>query len=524
MKKILVLVQNYPNNDGGVALMYVHVRNKYYIQHGIDVTVLNFSSSNDYIIDNIKVITEDTYKRENTKYDVVVSHAANIKNHYRFLKKYDNRFEHMIFFFHGHEVVMINEVYPKPYDYMKRDSWFRVQVQNCYDQFKLSLWHKYYKKIAYKSEFIFVSNWLHNEFQKYVKLSDDDLKGHVHIINNSVGKVFEENSYKYEGNKKYDFITIRSYMDDSKYCVDLVDELAIKYPEYKFLVIGRGKYYKVHKIPSNVVWIDKFLSHDEIMKYINQSRCGLLLTREDTQGVMTCELAEYGIPVITSDIAICREICGDLCNVSRIQNETERVDLKNIYETLIKNGPYKKQGKFSYHNTVKLEEDIMGGGRTYDFITIRNNMDSSTYCIDLVCKLAEKNPNYSFLLIGKGNFFKNKGKPNNITWIDKYLSHEAILNCVNHARCALMLTRRDTQGVMSCELVTYGIPLITSDLPVCKEIFGKIPFVSFMNNEVENEDLSEIYINVLKEERTKIDMFGYINTVEREENVIKMED
>ena len=43
MKKILVLVQNYPDNDGGVALMYVHVRNKYYIQHDIDVTVLNFS-------------------------------------------------------------------------------------------------------------------------------------------------------------------------------------------------------------------------------------------------------------------------------------------------------------------------------------------------------------------------------------------------------------------------------------------------------------------------------------------------
>jgi len=36
MKKILVLVQDYPNNNGGVALMYVHVRNKYYIQHNID--------------------------------------------------------------------------------------------------------------------------------------------------------------------------------------------------------------------------------------------------------------------------------------------------------------------------------------------------------------------------------------------------------------------------------------------------------------------------------------------------------
>ena len=220
---------------------------------------------------------------------------------------------------------------------------------------------KAFKKIANKAEFIFVSNCLHNEFQKYVRLSDGDLKGHVHIINNSVGKVFEDNSYKCEGDKKY------------------------------------------------------------------------------------------------------------------------------------------------------------------DFITIRNNMDSSTYCIDLVCKLAEKNQNFSFLVIGKGNFFKNKSKPDNITWIDEYLNHEDILNCVNQARCALMLTRRDTQGVMSCELVTYGIPLITSDLPVCREIFEKIPSVAFMNNEVENENFSQIYVNILKEYRTKIDKFGYGNTVEREENIIKME-
>lgn len=45
MKKILVLVQDYPNNNGGVALMYVHVRNKYYIQHNIDV-IENYKCSN----------------------------------------------------------------------------------------------------------------------------------------------------------------------------------------------------------------------------------------------------------------------------------------------------------------------------------------------------------------------------------------------------------------------------------------------------------------------------------------------
>ena len=86
-----------------------------------------------------------------------------------------------------------------------------------------------------------------------------------------------------------------------------------------------------------------------------------------------------------------------------------------------------------------------------------------------------------------------------------------------------MPTRRDTQGVMSCELVTYGIPLITSDLPVCREIFGKIPTVAFMSNDIRYENLSQLYLNLLKKSRTRIDMFGYSNTVKREENIIKME-
>lgn len=359
MRKILVLVQAYPNNAGEIPLMYVHVRNKYYIQHGIDVTVLNFETKKDYVIDNIQVISEKTYKMKKDVYDAVVSHAPNIRNHYRFLKRYGTQFRHMFFFFHGHEVVMINEVYPKPYDYMKKDSWLRSEMQNYYDRFKLSLWHDYYKKVACKSDYIFVSNWLYNAFQKYVKLTGVDLQEHVHIINNSVGKVFEEKSYRCDGKKKYDFITIRSYMDDSKYCVDLVDGLAQKYPEYNFLIIGRGKYYEIHKVPENVTWIDKFLTHEEIIEYINLSRCGLLLTREDTQGVMTCELAEYGIPVITSDIDVCREICGDLNNVSRIKNEIDNVDLTGVYETLMRGRPYKKQGKFSYANTVKNEEMLI---------------------------------------------------------------------------------------------------------------------------------------------------------------------
>lgn len=119
-KKILVLTADYPDGSGGVSLMYVHIRNKYYIQHGINVTVLNFKTNLNYEIDGVRVISLKSYQDSGEQYDVLVAHAANLRNHYLFLKKYDRRFTHMVFFFHGHEILKINEVYPTPYDYVKK--------------------------------------------------------------------------------------------------------------------------------------------------------------------------------------------------------------------------------------------------------------------------------------------------------------------------------------------------------------------------------------------------------------------
>lgn len=361
MKTVLVLVADYPNTDGGVALMYVHVRNKYYIQHGIDVTVLNFASNVNYTIDGIKVISRKSYELNPRNFDVLILHAANIRNHYRFLRKFDGRFPHLIFFFHGHEVLKLNETYPEPYDYMKSGGPVRMLAQDAYDTFKLSVWHRYLPKVAPKSDYVFVSNWFFGEFKRYTKLDEKRLLGHVYIINNSVGSVFEENNYRYESEKKYDFITIRSYMDDSKYCIDLVDGLAHEYPQYSFLVIGKGKYYEKHEIPENVTWIDRYLSHKDIMGYIDQSKCGLLLTREDTQGVMTCELSVYGIPVITSDIAVCQEICGNLGNCELVENDIKKIDLPQVYNRLLGKPVSDKTKSYSYENTVMKEENLIRG-------------------------------------------------------------------------------------------------------------------------------------------------------------------
>ena len=123
--------------------------------------------------------------------------------------------------------------------------------------------------------------------------------------------------------------------------------------------------------------------------------------------------------------------------------------------------------------------------------------------------------------ISRGNF-KYRKKPDNITWIDKFLQHDELLYCINCARCALMPTRRDTQGVMSCELVTYGIPVITSDLPVCREIFGGLNNVAFIKNNENVIDLKTVYNNLLdKYDSKKTKRYGYIQTVRLEEELIK---
>ena len=147
--KILILVENYPDNNGNVALMYVHTRNLYYAEKGYDVVVLNFRATKGYCFQGIPVITINDYKNSKDKYQLLIVHAANLKHHYRFLKRYEDRFKHILFFYHGHEVLKINEVYSKPYDFYRRSKISTI-LQNLYDDLKLRIWNRYILKIYRK--------------------------------------------------------------------------------------------------------------------------------------------------------------------------------------------------------------------------------------------------------------------------------------------------------------------------------------------------------------------------------------
>lgn len=358
--KVLVLTAFYPVPNGTHERMFVHVRNQYYVQQGIDVTVLNFDTDSDYELDGIKVISLNSYEEmaDAEKYDILISHSANLRNHYKFIKKYEKRFEHFTFFFHGHEVMYMNRDYPQPYSYVDKRKIYKRVFQNIYDFIKIFLWKKYYKKLAEKSEFIFVSNWLWERYKKNANITENQLKNRCHIINNSIGAIFEQTSYNWQSEKEYDFITIRSNLDGSTYCIDVVSELAKQNPNNKFLVIGKGKYFEYNNKSNNIEVINRTMDHEELLDYLNSAKYAIMLTRHDTQGVMTCELATYGMPVITSDIEVCREIFGSFSNVKLISNEIKKVDLSTVLAELNKGLPYPKDKTYFADNTIAKEVEL----------------------------------------------------------------------------------------------------------------------------------------------------------------------
>lgn len=358
MRKILVVVEDYPDNNGKVTLMYVHTRNKFYMEHGFDVSVLNFRADKKYAIDNIPVITLEDYEKQKKEYDILICHAPNIRNHYRFLKKHGEDFPKFVFFFHGHEVLKINKTYSKPYPYV-RNSKIKSWLQDRYDDFKLSIWRKYYPSVKEKSKFVFVSHWMLDEFLKWTKIPYDEIKDCCEITYNCIGKVFEETVYDTTIAKEYDFLTIRSFLNGSKYCIDLVNQLAFSNPNKKFLLVGKGEFFDHYEKAPNLIWMNRTMNHSEIIEYMQKSRCALMPTRTDAQGLMMCEMASTGMPLITSDIPVCHEVFNEFDNVALIDNVDSTVNLDDVLIELEKNIPYQPPKTYYNINTSQNEVALL---------------------------------------------------------------------------------------------------------------------------------------------------------------------
>lgn len=360
--RMLVLVEDYPDLSGRVSMQYVHTRNVYYQRAGFQVTVVNFRASAGYRIDGVPVITLADYESRPQEYDILILHAANIRHHYRFLQNYGSRFSHFVFFFHGHEVLRVRQVYPRPYPFV-RDSRVKAALQNVYDTFKLRFWHKYLLSVMDKSQLVFVSQWMMDQFVRFTRISPEQMRDHCHITYNGVGKTFETNSYRPDGDKEYDFVTIRSNLDGSKYCIDFVNRLAEKNPDLRFLVVGKGSFFQHYAKAPNITWQDRTLDHQQIVSVLQSARCALMPTRADAQGLMMCEMATFGIPVITSDLPVCHEALDSFGNVAMIENGDIDADIAGISRRLSAGAPYPKNDRYFSENTCRVETELLSALR-----------------------------------------------------------------------------------------------------------------------------------------------------------------
>lgn len=361
---VLVLCSSYPEENLKYGGMFFHVRNKYYIQKGIGVTVLCFKATHDYIIDGVQVIALKSYEMRKADYivDILISHAPDMTFHYPFLLRYGFRFKRIVFVFHGFEVLNYRNFIPVDYAYISPDNWLKRLKFRFVDLLKRILWKCYIVFCIKKIHCVFVSAWMYDEFLKWIKLPPlvvNQLKGKSCVISNSVDISFETNSYDYDCEKLYDFITIRGNLDASKYGVDIVADLARNNSQYKFVVIGKGSFFDYNNKPENLLWIDEVLNHMDIISYLNKSRCALMPTRCDAQGLMMCEMATFGIPVITSDIQICKDVFREFENVDYIDNNNLNEDLSVYLDNLLAKISFKKHTRYFAKETCDLEVDLL---------------------------------------------------------------------------------------------------------------------------------------------------------------------
>ena len=359
LARLLVAVEGYPHGDlhGEVCHQFVHVRNTYYQRAGFVVDVLNVSAKTDYCFQGISVICEESYKKSAKQYDLLLCHQPNLKHHLTFCSKNLHKFKKVIFFFHGHEVLKMSKSYPEPYPYARKNP-VSVLLRDMYDELKFSIWRNYFSKIKHQAKFVFVSDWMYREFKRWLKVDDTFLGEDALIIPNCIGEAFEIYHYDTVCEKDFDFVTIRGNLDTSKYAVDLVIESARMNPKAKFLIVGKGEIFDHFGKPYNITWINSSLSHDEIIEKLNRAKCALMPTRTDAQGLMMCEMASYGIPLISSDVEVCQEVLAPFSNVRLQPNSNFGKGITDLIKE-IEPAAADSVSPYSKAKTIELEVQLM---------------------------------------------------------------------------------------------------------------------------------------------------------------------
>lgn len=355
---ILVLAEAYPTQGQPAALRYIHSRNLAYRENGHDVEVINFSASSDYAIDGITVFGADSGAGiDASNYDIVLLHAPNLKHHIKWWSRHKSEIKALILFAHGHEFLDADKVYPAEFDFVQRPV-IRGLVRKIYDRVKLAYWARWFERTEANYRVISVSKWMQDQVCHFANVSQEVRARHFVVVPNSIGRQFELSRYDFSAKKQYDCCTFRPSLDSSKYCIDVVTRIANSNPNLSFVVVGKGSFFQHAKRPDNLEWIDEVADHGTVLEIARNSRCALVPTRLDAQGVMACELASFGMPLITSDIAVCRDVFARFPNVRYIDNQSDNINVASIIESIEREAPYDPIDEYFEKNTIARELEV----------------------------------------------------------------------------------------------------------------------------------------------------------------------
>lgn len=352
---ILAICTGYPTKENPYNCTWAHTRNRYYSSYGINVNVLIPHNSLAYEIDGVRVIPHDEAleKISRNHFDVVLSHSPNIRAHIPLLKKIKNR--PMVLFMHGSESMSINRDYPAPYPYQRAGLTKRI-ARDLYDLAKFIALKHFILKNKKSIHIVFVSQWMKETFCKNVFSVTSKEVPHT-IINNSLNENFISQKYTAPQNPIADFVTLRR-LDHSKFCIDLIVESARKNPGKTYHIYGVGSYFDHFEKPKNITVFSHHIETDKIPEILNRYSCALMPTRCDAQGVMACEIAAYGMPLITSDISVSREMFSDFGNVHLLPLERfgEEINLSAIDFSCDEE---KIKSRFSTSKTLEAEVSLI---------------------------------------------------------------------------------------------------------------------------------------------------------------------
>lgn len=349
MKRVLVLCSGYPTADNPYNCTWAHTRNKYYLSNGYDVDVMVMDSNNHYEIDGVKIIKHNDVinNLEKKQYSLIISHSPNIRKHIPFLSKI-NRLP-IVLFMHGSESMYINKDYPQPYGYME-DNFFKALIRSLYDNLKFIVLKKFIINRKEQVRLVFVSQWMKDTFERNV-FNTKKYNVKCEVINNSLSSWALERSHKLNSNlKKADFVTLRR-LDASKFGIDLVVAHALANPNYTYHIYGRGNYFSHNTLPHNITLFDKHIESQKIPDLLDYYECAMMPTRCDAQGVMVCEMATYGMPVITTNIDVNYEMFSDFKNVKLLPeiDFSKKVDIDFSVKSV------GNKTRFSFDSTLHRE-------------------------------------------------------------------------------------------------------------------------------------------------------------------------